>query len=201
TMYKKTVSPFDAPDQPLKLTIEFEQGIPIRVIDRISGQIVPGSLALFQALNHAGGRHGIGRVDIVENRFVGMRSRGVYETPAGTILLQAHRDLELLTLDREVILLKESLAPKIAQLIYNGFWFSPEKEMLMGAVQSTQKDVTGTVFLTLYKGNVIIEGRTSPQSLYRLDIASMNHAGRYDQTDAKGFIKINALRLMKKEVV
>lgn len=192
-MFKKTVSPFDAPDEPTKLSIDFVQGVPVHMV---ADKAVLGSLNLFHELNRLGGLHGIGRIDIVESRFVGMKSRGVYETPAGTILLQAHRDLELLTLDREVILLKESLAPKIAQLIYNGFWFSPEKEMLMGTVASTQKNVTGTVFLTLYKGNVIIEGRTSPHSLYRPDIASMDQTGRYDQTDAKGFIKINALRLI-----
>ena len=137
-------------------------------------------------------------MDLVESRFVGMKSRGVYETPAGTILLKAHLDLEGITLDREVILLKESLAPKIAQIIYNGFWFSPEMDFLMAAINQSQKNVTGKVFLTLYKGNVIITGRSSPYSLYQPHIVSMDEIGGYDQTDAKGFIKLNALRLMVK---
>jgi argininosuccinate synthase len=143
-----------------------------------------------------GGKHGIGRLDLVESRFVGMKSRGVYETPAGTILLKAHLDLEGITLDREVMLLKECMAPKIAQIIYNGFWFSPEMEFLMAAVNQSQKNVTGKVNITLYKGNVIVTGRSSPYSLYNPQIASMDVIGGYDQTDAKGFIKLQALRLM-----
>jgi argininosuccinate synthase len=135
-------------------------------------------------------------MDLVESRFVGMKSRGVYETPAGTILLKAHLDLEGIALDREVMLLKETLAPKIAQIIYNGFWFSPEMDFLMAAINQSQKNVTGKVFLTLYKGNVIVTGRSSPYSLYQPQIASMDVIGGYDQTDAKGFIKLNALRLI-----
>ena len=161
-----------------------------------TGTKVTGALALFQYLNKVGGKHGIGRIDIVESRFVGLKSRGVYETPAGTILLSAHRDLEGITLDREVILLKESLAPKVAQLIYNGFWFSPEMEFLMAAVKQSQRRVSGKVKITLYKGNVIIEGRESRYSLYDSAQSSMDVHGGYDQTDAKGFIRLNALRLI-----
>src|SRR5262249_2982997 len=138
----------------------------------------------------------IGRIDIVESRFVGLKSRGVYETPAGSILLSAHRDLEGITLDREVILLKESFAPKIAQLIYNGFWFSPEMDFLMAAVKQSQRRVSGFVTVSLYKGNVIVLGRESPFSLYDSKQSSMDVHGGYDQTDAKGFICLNALRLI-----
>jgi argininosuccinate synthase len=195
-MFRRTASLKSAPDHEMKLIIEFKKGKPIAVEEAESGKKVTGSLELFKYLNQVGGDHGIGRVDLVESRFVGMKSRGVYETPAGTILLKAHLDLEGLTLDREVILLKESLAPKIAQIIYNGFWFSPEMEFLMSSIEQSQKNITGKVSLTLYKGNVIITGRTSPFSLYQTQLASMDEKGEYDQTDAKGFIKLNALRLM-----
>jgi len=195
-MYKKTSSPQSAPDLELKIAIEFQNGNPISVEEIESGKKVIGPLKLLKYLNKMGGIHGIGRIDLVESRFVGMKSRGVYETPAGTILLKAHLDLEGMTLDREVMLLKESLAPKIAQIIYNGFWFSPEMEFLMAAIDQSQKNVTGKVFLTLYKGNIIITGRTSPHSLYQPQLASMDEIGGYDQTDAKGFIKLNALRLI-----
>ncbi len=195
-MFKKTRSPQEAPDKEQKITIEFQEGFPVCVEDLESSQKITGSLAIFSYLNETGGKHGIGRIDIVESRFVGLKSRGVYETPAGTILRQAHLDLEGLTLDREVMLLKESLAPKIAQLIYNGFWFSPEMEFLMAAINQSQKRVSGKVYLTLYKGNVIIDGRESPYSLYDPTLSSMDEHGGYDQTDAKGFIRLNALRLI-----
>lgn len=194
-MFLKTTSPQKAPDQEIKIAIEFKEGKPISVLDIARDKKIVGSVELFAYLNEVGGHHGIGRMDVVESRFVGMKSRGVYETPAGTILLKAHLDLEGITLDREVILLKESLSPKIAQIIYNGFWFSPEMDFLMAAVNQSQKNVTGIVFLTLYKGNVIITGRSSPYTLYQPQIASMDIIGGYDQTDAKGFIKLNALRL------
>lgn len=195
-MFIKTASPQEAPDQEMNIAIEFQAGNPIAIEDLTTGKKVTGSLELFTYLNEMGGKNGIGRIDVVESRFVGMKSRGVYETPAGTILLKAHLDLEGITLDREVMLLKESLAPKIAQIIYNGFWFSPEMDFLMAAINQSQKNVTGKVFLTLYKGNVIVTGRSSPYSLYQPEIASMDVLGTYDQTDAKGFIKLNALRLM-----
>ncbi len=195
-MFIKTCSPKKAPDEEIRLSVEFKAGIPVSVEEMHSGKKIEGSVNLFKYLNEMGGKHGVGRADLVESRFVGMKSRGVYETPAGTILLKAHLDLEGVALDREVILLKESLAPKIAQIIYNGFWFSPEMDFLMAAVQQSQKNVTGKVFLTLYKGNVMITGRSSPYSLYQPHVASMDAIGGYDQTDAKGFIKLNALRLM-----
>ncbi len=195
-MFIKTCSPKEAPDQEIGLAITFEKGVPVSVEELGSGQKITGSVPLFHYLNEVGGKHAVGRADLVESRFVGMKSRGVYETPAGTILLKAHLDLEGITLDREVILLKESLAPKIAQIIYNGFWFSPEMDFLMAAVRQSQKNVTGTVFLNLYKGNITITGRSSPFSLYQPQIASMDGTYGYDQTDAKGFIKLQALRLV-----
>jgi len=195
-MFRRTASLKNTPHQELKLAIEFQRGKPISVQEIESGKKVPGSLELFKYLNHVGGIHGVGRMDLVESRFVGMKSRGVYETPAGTILFKAHLDLEGVTLDREVILLKESLAPRVAQIIYNGFWFSPEMDFLMAAIKQSQKNVSGTVFLELYKGNITITGRLSPCSLYQSQLVSMDEIASYDQTDAKGFIKLNALRLM-----
>jgi argininosuccinate synthase len=149
-----------------------------------------------QTLNKLGGKHGIGRIDIVENRFVGMKSRGVYETPGGAILHFAHRQMETLTMDREVMHLRDSLIPKYSELVYNGFWFSPEREALQALVTETQRDVTGVVRLKLYKGNIIIAGRKSPKSRYDPEVATME-AGEsaYDQNDATGFIRLNALRL------
>ncbi len=194
-MFKRTTSLKNAPDQEIKIAIEFQGGNPISIEEIDTGKKVTGALKLFKYLNAVGGTHGIGRADLVESRFVGMKSRGVYETPAGTILFKAHLDLEGITLDREVMQLKESLAPKIAQIIYNGFWFSPEMEFLMAAINQSQKNVTGKVLLALYKGNVVITGRSSPHSLYQSRLVSFDESGGYDQTDAKGFIKLNALRL------
>ncbi|HLX54084.1 MAG TPA: argininosuccinate synthase, partial [Aquella sp.] len=200
-MFKKTVSPQDAPDITQHLEIEFKHGVPVKVTNlTIKITIDNSSLVIFNYLNKIGGENGIGRIDIVESRFVGMKSRGVYETPGGTILFAAHGDLETITLDREVLLIKAGIVPKVAQLIYNGFWFSPELEMLMAGINLSQKQVNGIVKLALYKGNVIIEGRVSSNSLYDFDIASMDKLGDYDQTDAKGFIKLNALRLKKYQV-
>lgn len=195
-MYKKTLSPMEAPDEMLTLTIEFNNGVPLKVTNHNNKQTIEHNLlAIFSYLNVVGGKNAIGRIDIVESRFVGMKSRGIYETPGGTILHKAYQDLETMVLDREVILLRAINAPKIGQLIYNGFWFSPEMQMLMQANQVSQKSINGSVKLGLYKGNVIILGRNSPNSLYDHDIASMDKLGNYDQTDAKGFIKLNALRL------
>ncbi len=197
-MFKKTVSPLAAPDRVLELNIEFTQGIPVKVSEKNSGKVVSGSpLEIFSYLNKVGGENGIGRIDIVESRFVGMKSRGIYETPGGTILHKAYQDLETLVLDREVILMKSIAAPKIAQLIYNGMWFSPEMKMLMAGNNQLLPLINGVVHLGLYKGNVMILGRNSPNSLYDSDIASMDKLGDYDQTDAKGFIKLTALRLKK----
>ncbi|MCP4370426.1 MAG: argininosuccinate synthase [Deltaproteobacteria bacterium] len=194
-MFKKTVSPQDAPDKTTKIMIEFKKGVPVKIENITDKKVVEGSLELFRYLHDLAAENGIGRIDIVENRFVGMKSRGVYETPAGEVLLIAHRDIENLTLDREVSHMKDSLIPKIAELIYNGFWFAPEFEFLMAAVDQSQKNVDGKVYMELYKGNVYVVGRESEKSLYDEDIASMNVHGGYDQTDAKGFIKLNALRL------
>jgi argininosuccinate synthase len=195
-MFKWTVSPKDAPDKETKIVIEFKSGVPVSVKDLTNGKTVDGPLPLFKYLNEVGASNGVGRIDLVENRFVGMKSRGVYETPAGTILLKAHLDIEGLVLDREVMHLKDMLMPKIAELIYNGLWGSPEFEFLMAAVEKSQENVEGSVHMTLYKGNAFVTARESKKSLYNSKIASMDEAGGYNPVDAKGFIKINALRLI-----
>jgi len=207
-MYKLSVAPEDAPDEPEHVDLAFENGNCISVAqvsnlrtkDTQEGILAPRSrmspLGVMKTLNQLGGRHGIGRVDIVENRFVGMKGRGVYETPGGAILHFAHRQMETLTMDREVMYLRDSLIPKYSALIYNGFWFSPEREALQALVTETQRDVTGVVRLKLYKGNIIVAGRKSPKSLYDPKIATMEgDASTYDQSDATGFIRLNALRL------
>jgi argininosuccinate synthase len=197
-IYLRTLSPKNAPDVETEIMIEFSKGIPIAV-SNLQAQVTVNESAidLFSYLNDLGSQHGIGRVDLVENRFVGMKSRGVYETPGGTILWKAHQDLESLVLDREVLHLKQMWAPKIAQLIYNGFWFSPEMDFLMAGIEKSQEHVEGKVYLKLYKGNVMVTKRESIKSLYHEDMASMDRLGNYDQLDAKGFIKLNALRLKK----
>jgi argininosuccinate synthase len=194
-MFKLTMSPKNAPDNETKICIEFEKGIPIKVINLTDDVEVTGSLEMFTYLNTLGSQNGIGRIDLVENRFVGIKSRGVYETPGGTILFHAHQDLEGITLDKEVMHLKELVAPMVAKIIYNGFWYSPEMDFLMAAINKSQETVSGKVFIILYKGNVIITGRTSGYSLYNANLSSMGEEGGYDQTDAKGFIKITGLRL------
>lgn len=195
SMFLHTVSPQNAPEEAACIAIEFKKGIPVAVTHFKENFKVTESVALVQYLNTLCGAHGIGRIDIVENRFVGMKSRGVYETPGGTVLWKAHRDLEALVLDREVFHLKETWMPKIAQLIYNGFWFSPEMDFLMAAIEKSQENVEGCVHLKLYKGNADVIKRESSRSLYNEDVASMDRLGNYDQLDAKGFIKLNALRL------
>jgi argininosuccinate synthase len=190
-MYKLSVAPEDAPDEPEHVDLAFENGNCVEVNGK---KLSP--LGVMQTLNKLGGKHGIGRVDIVENRFVGMKGRGVYETPGGAILHFAHRQMETLTMDREVMHLRDSLIPKYSSLIYNGFWFSPEREALQALVTETQRDVTGVVRLKLYKGNIIVAGRKSPKSLYDAKIATMEgERSPYDQGDATGFIRLNALRL------
>ncbi|PJN96567.1 argininosuccinate synthase [Amaricoccus sp. HAR-UPW-R2A-40] len=190
-VYQRTVSPEKAPDAPEYVEIGFETGDPVSVNgERLS----PASL--LTKLNELGGRHGVGRLDLVENRFVGMKSRGVYETPGGTILLMAHRGIESITLDRGAAHLKDELMPRYAELIYNGFWFSPEREMLQALIDSSQIPVNGTVRVKLYKGSVSVVGRSSPDTLYsESHVTFEDDAGAYDQKDAAGFIKINALRL------
>jgi argininosuccinate synthase len=190
-MYKLSVAPEDAPNEPEYVELEFENGNCIAV----NGKTL-SPLGVLQRLNKLGGKHGIGRVDIVENRFVGMKSRGVYETPGGAILHFAHRQMETLTMDREVMHLRDGLIPKYSELVYNGFWFSPERKALQALVTETQREVTGVVRLKLYKGNITVAGRKSPKSLYDPKIATMEgDASSYDQTDATGFIRLNALRL------
>jgi argininosuccinate synthase len=191
-MYKLSVSPEDAPDKPEYVELEFEKGICVAV----NGEKL-SPLGVMLALNQLGGKHGIGRVDLVENRFVGMKSRGVYETPGGAILHFAHRQMESITMDREVMHLRDSLIPQYATLVYNGFWFAPEREALQALVTESQRHVTGVVRLKLYKGNLITAGRKSPLSLYNPHIATMeaDPTQAYNQDDASGFIALNALRL------
>jgi len=212
-MYVLSVSPEEAPDEPEYLEMRFEKGncvgLKLDGLDQVLTDLGVEStgkdedytlltpFGVMAVLNFLGGKHGIGRIDMVENRFVGMKSRGVYETPGGTILLDAHRQLESLTMDREVMQLRDSLIPKYAQLVYNGFWFAPERDALQALVTETQKKVTGDVRLKLYKGNTITAGRRSPYSLYRDDVATMENdpTEAYNQDDATGFIHLNALRL------
>ncbi len=194
-VYSKTVDPMDAPDSPTDITIDFTKGVPVRVKNETDGTVKDSPLELFVYLNELGANNGVGRVDIVENRFVGLKSRGVYETPGGTILLQAHRDLEGITMDREVMRIRDLIAQRYADVIYNGFWFSPEMEFLTAIVDKSQETVNGTVSLRLYKGGVYVNGRKSPDSLYDENMSSMDVEGGYDQKDAGGFIRINAVRL------
>ncbi|HRE04112.1 MAG TPA: argininosuccinate synthase [Opitutaceae bacterium] len=195
-MFKLSVSPEDAPDQAEYVELEFLKGDCVAVNGR---KLTPAGV--LKELNKLGGKHGIGRVDLVENRFVGMKSRGVYETPGGTILMQAHRQIESLTLDREVQHLRDSLIPKYAELVYYGFWFAPEREALQALVDQSQKYVSGTVRLKLYKGNIITTGRKSKYSLYDPHIASMEGVKSwYNQSDATGFIRLNGLRLRARNI-
>lgn len=190
-MWRWSVSPFSAPNEAEKITIEFENGDAIGI-----NGVKLSPAKLLAELNRLGGKHGIGRLDLVENRYVGMKSRGCYETPGGTILLKAHRAIESLTLDREEAHLKDELMPRYASLIYNGYWFSPERKALQALIDETQKNVNGSVGLKLYKGNVILAGRTSPSSLFNADYSTFEEDSVYNQKDAEGFIKLNALRFI-----
>ncbi|MBS7810008.1 argininosuccinate synthase [Roseococcus pinisoli] len=190
-VWQRTISPMDAPDVATEITIDFKNGDAVG----INGEALSPA-TLLTRLNELGKANGIGRLDLVENRFVGMKSRGCYETPGGTILLQAHRAIESITLDREAAHLKDSVMPRYAEVIYNGFWFSPERRMLQALIDASQASVEGTVRLKLYKGNVIVTGRKSPHSLYSMKHVTFDEdQGAYDQFDAQGFIKLNALRL------
>ena len=192
-IYTRTVNPMNAPDKPTEIIIEFNKGDPVAVNQK---KLDPAQI--LKKLNELGGKNGIGRIDIVENRFVGIKSRGVYETPGGTILLHARRAIESITLDREEAHLKDEIMPKYAKLIYNGFWFSPEREMMQALIDKASENVNGFVKIKLYKGNIIITGRKSENSLYDESLVTFEDSNsNYDQTDAKGFIKLNALRLMK----
>lgn len=189
-MYTMMLPPEKAPDNPTFIEVHYREGNPVGLNDETLGPV-----ELFERLNAIAGENGIGRVDIVENRYVGIKSRGVYETPAGTVLHGAHRAIESLTLDREVLHLRDSLIPRYAELIYYGYWFSPEREMLQAMIDSVQREVTGTVRLKLYKGNCMVVGRKSPLSLYHPELATFEADTVYNQKDAEGFIKLNALRL------
>ena len=192
-IFTRTTSPLEAPDKPTEIIIEFERGDPICINNK---KMTPSEV--LKKLNDLGGENGIGRIDIVENRFVGMKSRGVYETPGGTILLHARRAMESITLDREEAHLKDEIMPKYAKLIYNGFWFSPEREMMQALIDKASINVNGEVRLKLYKGNIIVTGRKSQNSLYSEELVTFEDSqSDYDQSDAKGFIKLNALRLIK----
>ncbi|MBT4906339.1 MAG: argininosuccinate synthase, partial [Rhodospirillaceae bacterium] len=189
-LYSRSVSPEAAPDTPTYVEVGFEAGDPISI-----DGVAMSPATLLTKLNELGGANGVGRLDLVENRFVGMKSRGVYETPGGTVLLVAHRAMESLTLDREATHLKDELMPRYAKLIYNGFWFAPEREMIQALIDKSQEHVSGTVRLKLYKGNVVVVGRQSPNSLYSLEHVTFEDDEVYDQRDAEGFIKLQALRL------
>jgi len=196
-IYTRTINPMEAPDKPTEIIIEFSKGDPVAVNQK---KLEPAQI--LKKLNEFGGKNGIGRIDIVENRFVGMKSRGVYETPGGTILFYARRAMESITLDREEAHLKDEIMPKYAKLIYNGFWFSPEREMMQALIDKASINVNGVVRLKLYKGNIIITGRKSENSLYDESLVTFEDSNsNYDQTDAKGFIKLNALRLIKNKKI
>ena len=196
-VFSRTVAPEDAPDKPTEIAIRFEAGDPVAIDDKA---YTPARL--LEELNRLGGTNGIGRLDLVENRFVGMKSRGVYETPGGTILLAARRAMESITLDRGAQHTKDELMPRYAELVYNGFWFSPEREMLQAAIDSCRDAVNGVVRVKLYKGNVIITGRQSPNSLYNADLVTFEEgAVDYDHSDAHGFIRLNALRLRVQQMM
>ncbi|WP_022667163.1 argininosuccinate synthase [Desulfospira joergensenii] len=196
SIYSHTVAPEQAPDKATRITLEFKDGLPVKVANLEDGTQKTDPLELFEYLNQLGRENGIGRLDMVENRFVGIKSRGVYETPGGTILHQAHKDIEGIAMDREVMRLRDMLAAKFAELVYNGFWFSPEMEFLMAAMDKSQEVIDGEVTLKLYKGNAYPVARKSPSSLYNQDLSSMDIEGGYNQEDAEGFIKVNAIRLM-----
>ena len=192
----KMVMPIDAPDKETHISINFKDGIPVKVMNKDNGISYTDPLELFTYLNRLGGENGIGLLDMVENRFVGIKSRGIYETPGATILYAAHKDIEGIAMDREVMRLRNMLAPVFAELVYNGFWFSPEMDFLQAAMDKSQEVIDGVVHMVLYKGNIIIEGRESPSSLYNKELSSMDIEGGFNQTDSLGFIRINAIRLM-----
>ncbi len=194
-VFSWTCSPQAAPDAETVLSIHFKDGIPVKVVDETNGAVKTEPFALFSYLNAVGAANGIGRVDMVENRFVGIKSRGVYESPGMTILRAAHMDIEGIAMDREVMRLRDMLSPKFSELVYNGFWFSPEMDFLMAAINKSQEVIDGKVRLSLYKGNVTVLARESPSSLYDRELSSMDIEGGFDQQDSRGFININAIRL------
>jgi argininosuccinate synthase len=193
---QKMVMPMDAPDKETHISVTFEDGIPVKVTNKDDNTSYTDPLELFIYLNKLGGANGIGLLDMVENRFVGIKSRGIYETPGATILYAAHKDIEGIAMDREVMRLRNMLAPVFAELVYNGFWFSPEMDFLKAAMDKSQEVINGVVHMIIYKGNIIIEGRESPSSLYNKELSSMDIEGGFNQADSLGFIRINAIRLM-----
>ncbi len=195
-MFTKVVLPQHAPDKETQIAIQFKDGIPVKVENKNDGTVKTEPLELFNYLNELGGKNGIGLLDMVENRFVGIKSRGVYETPGATILYTAHQDIEGIAMDREVMKMRNMLSPVFAEIVYNGFWFSPEMDFLRAAINKSQEVIDGIVYLTLYKGNVMVDGRESPSSLYNQDLSSMDIEGGFDQKHSEGFIRINAIRLM-----
>jgi argininosuccinate synthase len=200
-MFKLTRALEDTPDDPADISIHFEDAVPVRVVHASAGKDLDDPVELFEYLNEVGGLHGVGRIDMVENRFVGIKSRGVYETPGGTVLHAALRDLEGLAMDREVLRLRDMLSPRFAEIIYNGFWFSPEMDFIEAAFEQSEKLITGEVRVRLFKGNVVSLGRTSTSALYDKELSSMDVAGGYDQEDARGFIRINGLRLRAHKLI
>ncbi len=200
-VYSRTASPVKAPDKITTIVVHFKDGTPVKIENKNDGSVKTEPLELFLYANQVGSENGIGRVDMVENRFVGIKSRGLYETPGGTILMAAHRDIEAIAMDREVMRLKDMLSPIYAEIVYNGFWFSPEMDFLTAAFNKSQEYVDGKVTLQLYKGNVSTVARESPTSLYDKELGSMHKAGGFDQKDSTGFIKINAIRLMAHKAI
>jgi len=200
-VFSHTTSPQDASDTETEISIDFVDGIPVQVKNEQTGETETDPLEMLKYLNKVGAENAIGRVDLVENRYVGVKSRGIYETPGGTILWFAHRDLEGIAMDKEVMHLRDMLIPKFSELIYNGLWFSPEMDFLMSAFNKSQEDITGKIKLVLYKGNIMPAGRTSPTSLYDQDLSSMEIVGGYNAIDCKGFININGIRLKAHNLV
>ncbi len=200
-LFNVTTSPSMAPDKETVIEIHFQDGVPTKVVNMDDDTLKTKPLELFCYLNELGSQNGVGRVDMVENRYIGIKSRGIYETPGATILWLAHRDLEGLAMDKEVMHLRDMLMPKVAELIYNGFWFSPEMDFLMSAINKSQEAIDGKVTLSLYKGNVNVVGRESPTSLYDRELSSMDMEGGFDAVDSRGFININAMRLKAHHLV
>ncbi len=200
-VFSHTVSPQQAPDREHLLEIHFRDGIPVALIDLTENVVKEKPLELFMYLNKVAGENAVGRVDMVENRYIGIKSRGIYETPGATVLWAAHRDLEGLAMDKEVMHLRDMLLPKFAELIYNGYWFSPEMDFILSAFNKSQEYINGRVMVSLYKGNVQVVGRESPTSLYDQDLSSMDREGGFDATDSTGFIRINAIRLKAHHIV
>lgn len=205
-MFEMSVDPQDAPDTPTEIRIEFKDGVPVKLIDKAAKKEFTDPLEMFLNLNKVAGANGVGRIDIVENRFVGIKSRGVYETPAGTVLRDAHLDLEGICMDREVMRIRDTMAGEFSRLCYNGFWFAPEMDLVRNSIDFSQRNITGAVEMKLYKGNIIITGRESPVALYDPDLASMDIEDggmgvSYDPVDAQGFIKINSVRLRANHIL